>query len=449
MDVTIFCETETAFSRSSARGLSRRLIRRLLVLSAAKEFAAVADGLNACKKRGCPVQGTASERTGGWRLFLTDFIPCLDELAVVGAEVLKGGAGGADGFGKHERGVLAERFADKFHALGVRGDVHDFIHVFGGNLRAVDEVDELVRKIRIRAVFQNRKVVEREGGAFFRDNEHDGGILGGNLKHVAAVGLDHIELSGGEGALGVVDFELGNLLFPDLDEFHSFVDLLLFSGVDVESERAEGDAEDFAQVVQQGGAVFEIGTFEHAPGRLEVLDFVLVVADSGEAGEVGDGVLELFVERILDVGLVNVFVDVRKLGVVKSEEHALTLHEFRHVGGWDDDVVAACTGFEFGIHRFVGVENVNFDFAVELLFKFFDDIVGDVVTPVVDVEYLLGLSAGDCEKSGEDHSGEEQSFLHFFGSNSFWLINTRMNVKIRNTTDRALMTAGVPRRIAL
>lgn len=119
------------------------MIRRLFVLSAAKEFAVVAVGLNACKKRGCPVQGTASERTGGWRLFLTDFIPCLDELAVVGAEVLKGGAGGADGFGKHERGVLAERFADKLHALGVRGDVHDFIHVFGGNLRTVDELMNL------------------------------------------------------------------------------------------------------------------------------------------------------------------------------------------------------------------------------------------------------------------------------------------------------------------
>ena len=29
------------------------------------------------------MQGTASERTGGWRLFLTDFIPCLDEISGV------------------------------------------------------------------------------------------------------------------------------------------------------------------------------------------------------------------------------------------------------------------------------------------------------------------------------------------------------------------------------
>ena len=267
--------------------------------------------------------------------------------------------------------------------------------------------------------------------------------------------MDEIEFAGGEGAFGVVDFEFGDVLLPFVDEFDGFVDLLLVGGVDIVAERQESGADGFALVVEEAATLGDFGLFEHAPRRLEVLDFVRIIADAREADEIGDGVGHVLVDDQAFIGLVEILLDVGEQRHVDVCQHALFVHGFGHVGGGDDDVIAAGTGLQLGVHGFVGIEHVDFYFAVEFLFKFLDDAVGEIVAPIVDVKRLFRLAARD--KADDGNQGEcarDKGVLHLCSSvfmvRSFWAENTIIKVRIKNTTDSAFRTAVfLPWRMAL
>ena len=299
------------------------------------------------------------------------------------------------------------------------------------------------------------EAVECDGAAFLGDDELDGGFLHGDLNHVTAIVVDEIEFASGEGAFGVIDFEFGDVLLPFVDEFNGGVDLGLVSGIDVIAERQEGGTDGFALVVEEAATLCDFGLFEHVPRRLEVFHFFRIIANARETDEIGDRVGHVFVDDQVFIRLVEILLDVGQQRHIDVAQHALFVHGFGHIGGGDDAVIAARTSLQLGVHGFVGIEDIDFDFAVEFFFELFDDAVSEIIAPIVDVKRLFRLAARDeADDSDQGECARDKGVLHLCSSvfmvSSFWAENTIINVSIKKTTESALRTAVfLPWRMAL
>jgi len=199
---------------------------------------------------------------------------------------------------------------------------------------------------------------------------------------------------------------------------NSFFGLLQFIGLAAVRRVAQvmqGSRQDLGRRVEEGNAaglqLLDVFRLEHqVPGihRRVVaehgLDLVDVVADADGAPHVGNRVLVARIARVqrLEQALVEVF-PVRQLGFVQLLEHSgLDLLGEERVGR-HHHVVAGATGEQLGFQHFVAVEDVVDDLDAGFLGEVLQGVFGDVVGPVVDVQYLfLGLrSPGDS--AGQRH----------------------------------------------
>ena len=82
-----------------------------------------------------------------------------------------------------------------------------------------------------------------------------------------------------------------------------------------------------------------------------------------------------------------------------------------HVAGGEEQVVARRAGLQLGEHGLVGVEDVDHDLAVVLLFELLDQLGVDVVHPGEEMELGGFREAG---AGGEQGGGGEcqNAFLH-------------------------------------
>ena len=188
------------------------------------------------------------------------------------------------------------------------------------------------------------------------------------MQEVAGVALDEVELTGGDAALVLLVVELRDVLLPADRDVARLGELGGILRVEGESEGAQGGAEDFAHVVQQGDAALEIGAVEHAVGGDRVADLAAEPAEAGGGHHVGHGVGHGGVERALEIVGIDVF-EVGEFGVVERLEHFVPDEGFHHVGGGDEQVVAAGAGGELGIHRLVRIEGVDLEGAAVFLLE--------------------------------------------------------------------------------
>ena len=147
------------------------------------------------------------------------------------------------------------------------------------------------------------------------------------------------------------------------------------------------------------------------------LDLLRVVADADGTPHVGEGVLVARVGNLDGLHQVGVEVlPVRQLGLVQRLVDAGLDLLGQEVVGRHHDVVTGLAGQELGFQGLVGVEDVVDDLDAGFLGELLDGIRGDVVRPVVDVQYLVfslrhaghGARQGhgeQCFTEGLDHAG--------------------------------------------
>ena len=134
-------------------------------------------------------------------------------------------------------------------------------------------VDESVGEVGVFRGFRDAEIIAREGSAFLWNDDLDVAVLCLNGDEVAGVAVDEVELAGCDTGFVLFVLELRDVRFSFDRERGGGLELGRIGGIQGMAEVFQRGSEDFAHVVEQGGAAFHIGAGKQAPGRLGVRHF--------------------------------------------------------------------------------------------------------------------------------------------------------------------------------
>ena len=297
--------------------------------------------------------------------------------------------------------------------------------------------------------FRDAEIIARKGCALARDDDFHIAVLLLRGDEIAGVAVDEVELAGCDAGFVLLVLEFRDVRFPLDREGGGGLELGGVGGIEGVAEAFQGGSEDFAHVIEQGGAAFDFRTGIEAPRRLRFRQLGFQVGDAGRRHHVGDGNFHFRVEGVGEVGLVDV-VEVREFRVIERLEESLGIELLHGVGGGDEDIVSGGSGFELGDHRLVGIEGVDDEFAVVRLLEGGGGFLTEVVRPGENGQGLLRCfsRAGWQEIRGKrgGRGGDEMAAFHrcyrFTGRVRRWEANTSRNVKRSMRVESALMTGS-------
>ena len=289
-----------------------------------------------------------------------------------------------------------------------------------------------MRTFGVGRVHRNGHLVEPHQGAFPEGIVDDlDAVLGlpgavAGLQNVAGPAEGDADIAVGEGVDVFAGMEFGDIGTHGAQNRLGLLDDIGVVAVGVLAEVGQGGGNHL------GGSVKEIdaagGQFLHVVGvedqfegvqrRVIAEDFAhfdLVGADAGGAPHVVDGVAVAFV---IAVGAVfdqlPEMLAVGQFAVVEGLEGAGLDLALQELAGRHYDIVAGAAGEQFGLENFVGVEDIVDQVDAGLLLEFGEQLLVDVVGPVVDAHLIgVGGSGGDGQQCGR---GYGQKGFHGFVS---------------------------------
>jgi hypothetical protein len=265
--------------------------------------------------------------------------------------------------------------------------VVDEVGDVGAHLGIQDEVDELMRVLRMRCAFGDAQAVLPYEASLLGHDVGDVVVLVHHLQDVAVPFHGQVDLAGEQQVLAVV---FGEGLDVRLLLDQHLLDLLDLRGIDgvVGIAAIHQSRPDDAFAEQRDAPGILVRLHDDFPAIRGTGNLRLPIADTLGAPHIGHRELAARIELGVLEGRIDV-AEVGDLGKVDLLQHVGDDHAFHVVVGRHDQVVAGIALFQLGEELVVIGEEIHLDLDAACILEVVERRLADIGVPVVEVDLRL------------------------------------------------------------